>query len=499
MDPRIVTAVKRDGIERRLRDIFVVCFDQIVERKISTIAELHGYLDELGWHPKLESVVSRCHALLREMHWGLFRDLEPEAHPELWKILTVRNRTTPRFADLKEDVLVPNLFVAMLDIHDYTDFCQRHRDNTSMLRTLDRVIHHDMAQIARKYGCLSSRAGGDMIILLGASAASTLRACLGIVDCFSRKRLLKAAALSENRTGKSFLMDDFHVAGGIAGGQHYSSVIITQGGDISGAAVNTAARLQGFAGAVAPKSSKLMLTSHVYEAIHREGRAGTPSSQFAFFDCGQVGFKGTDVRVHELLFTEREIRKVRYQEAFTELQSVASRGIWTDDLVPQTARLLARVLETSPVRRTRIAKDQKPFTNGSLVKLCLEAARRYEEHADHRTVSALLNTVLGVLRESAEFDPLVLAHAEQIAGAYEGITREFESIQVERILENQTSLFSASERAAIDHAARLERIRETLIERGKANNNIYSPALLWNKIVTDFEGGWEHRIHSGKR
>ena len=496
MDQRIVAAAKRDGIDKRIRDIFVACFDQIIDRKITSIADLQQDLEELGWHPRLESVYTRCHRLIREMHWGMFARLDPETHKDLWKILTVTNRSMPSFADLKRDVLVPNLYVGMLDIHDYTDFCRRNRDNTSMLRILDNVIETDMRAIADKNGCLSSRSAGDMIIIIGASADSAIRACLGVIDCFSRTRLIKAAAISETRTGKSFLMDDFHVAGGVAGGQHYSSLVITEAGDISGPVVNTAARLQSFAGTVAPKSSKLMTTSHVHQNLDRATGTGPT---LHFFDCGKVEFKGVSVRVHELLFGEREVKKVRYQGAFAALESAATKGAWTDDLIPLAVHLVVAVLKVSPVRRVKLESEAKTYSNQAIVALCQEAIRLYEAESSHRNVSAILLTVIALLESAREFDNLVLIHVRQIVEAYDSMTREFEALTVERILGNQKSLFSAKERAAIDHASKLEVIRDSLIERGKANNHIYSPALLWNKIVTEYGADWDHRIYSGKR
>jgi hypothetical protein len=94
---------------------------------------------------------------------------------------------------------------------------------------------------------------------------------------------------------------------------------------------------------------------------------------------------------------------------------------------------------------------------------------------------------------------LVLTRFKQVVALYDRMTQEFENLQYEKIIANQTGLFSIKERTVIDGAARLERIRDVLIERGKKNNNIYSPSVLWNKIVSEFEGKGEFDIYSGKR
>jgi hypothetical protein len=71
-------------------------------------------------------------------------------------------------------------------------------------------------------------------------------------------------------------------------------------------------------------------------------------------------------------------------------------------------------------------------------------------------------------------------------------------LQYEKLLENQTGLFTIQERSVIDGAQRMERMRRLLIERGKRQNNIYSAPVLWNRIVSEFDGTWQFEIYSGK-
>jgi class 3 adenylate cyclase len=502
MEERIVEAVRKDGLGRRLKDVFISCYDKIIARKIMTVGELLKYLEELGWDPRLESVIRRCYRLIREIHWGIFRDLDPDDHPDLWKSLTISNPTMPKVADLKRNVLVPNVYCGILDIHAYTDFCQRNRHNASILRTLDNIIQNDMREIANKNGCLSCRSAGDAIIVIGSSATDMIRACLGIIDLFSRRRVLQSALLSENRKGSSVVMQDFHVSAGIAGGLHYSSLIVTQDGDISGSVVNAAARLQGFAGTVAPDQSKVMVTSHVYSSYVKDVRGRQSNGDgFNFFNCGRITFKGTSLSVFELLYSEREMKKVRYQKQYMALLRTLSKGTWSERLVPDIARLVLQVLNTTAIQRVEIVHRGKTrtYTNDVVVGLCNEAIELYESSQDHRRVSSLLLQIADVLDAAAGFDPLVLAHLRQVTTVYDQMTREFESLQYQKIIANQDGLFSMKERDLIDRAGRLERARNQLLERGRRNNNIYSPAVLWNKVVSEYEGRWEFEVYSGKR
>ena len=502
MNSRIVEAVARDGLQKNLKDILIACYDEIIARRIITVKELLSFLDDLDWDPKLEAVVRRAYALIREIHWGIFRDLDSEAHPQLWKALTVSNRSLPAYPDLKRNVVVPNVFCAVMDIHAYTEFCQKNRHNVSMLRTLDEVIQKDTREIAGKHGCLSFRSAGDNIIVVGSSPGAMLHACLGIVDSFSRKRVLEKAQLSESRKGNAVVMQDMNVTVGIAGGLRYHSLIVTQDGDISGSVVNTAARLQGFANTISPDQSKVIVSSHVYAGYTREQKKQAEDEEgLTFFNRGKISFKGTSVVVHELLYTKRDMKKASYQQAYTQLLEAARKQRWSDRLISQAVGLVIQVLEADPIPRVEIRTDGPPraFSNTSLISMCREALALYESSGEHRAVSAQLQLIAAVLQKAPRFDPLVRTHYEQIVTLYERMTREFETLQYEKILENQTGLFNLKERSVIDTAARLEKIRDTLIERGKQHNNIYSSTVLWNKIVSDFEGKWEYEVYSGKK
>ena len=72
--------------------------------------------------------------------------------------------------DIKRMATIPDVYMAILDIHGYTRFCQKHRHNMSMLELLDRVIQQELPKIAAKYGVIIRRARGDEILLLGGSA-----------------------------------------------------------------------------------------------------------------------------------------------------------------------------------------------------------------------------------------------------------------------------------------------------------------------------------------
>ncbi|MEE8440255.1 MAG: hypothetical protein V3S41_00925, partial [Spirochaetia bacterium] len=131
--------------------------------------------------------------------------------------------------------------------------------------------------------------------------------------------------------------------------------------------------------------------------------------------------------------------------------------------------------------------------------LCEHAVDAYREEKDHRRMNDRLEKLLTIVELVSGFDRLVLVHLRQVVALFDRMSREFESIQYERIMSNQSGLFSHKEKRVMADAARLGKARERLIERSKRNNNIYSAAMLWNKVISDYEKTWEFEVHSGKR
>ncbi len=503
MDSRIVRAVKEDGLSPHVKDVFLVCYDQIITRKISNVSELMEYLSDLVWHPSLEKVVRKCFRLIRELHWGIFKDLDKEQLPKLWKSLVIPDRRFRDLGDLKRNIQVPNTYCALMDIHAYTEFCQKHRHNFSMLNMLDGIIQKDIKEIARKNGCLSYRSAGDNILMIGSSAGDLLRACLGIVYCFSRRRVIKSTKLSETRKGEPIVLQDIHVTAGIAGGMNYSSIIVTQDGDVSGSIVNPAARLQGFANFLSPQQSKVMVTSHVYSGFLRENRRTSKDHVhgFGFFACGKVYFKGGGLSVYEVLYTERDLHKTRYQKEYRQMLHTMHTGVWKERLIPDVIALVIAVLHAVPIPKLEVLLDdeKKVYTNSTIISLCEHAVNTYRLEKDHRRMNERLQKLLTIVELMKGFDRLVLIHLRQVVALFDRMAGEFESIQYERVMSNQSGLFSHKEKRVMADAARLAKARQQLIERGKQNNNIYSAAMLWNKVISDHEKTWEFEVYSGKR
>jgi class 3 adenylate cyclase len=502
MDTRILRAVAADGIAAHIKDVFLSCYDEIIARRITTVSQLVEYIDELPWHPGLEKVIRKAFGLVRELNWGVFRELDKQRYPKLWDSLVLPNRQFPETGDLKRNLQVPNIYCAVMDIHAYTDFCRKYRHNFSMLNMLDEIIQQDIRDIAQKNQCLSSRSAGDNILVIGTSPSDIIHACLGIVDCFSRRRVIKNSKIAEQRRGTSIILQDINVTAGIAGGQRYSSLVVTADGDVSGSIVNTASRLQDFANHLAPEHSKVLVTSQVFSGYLRDQRvSGRKSDGIEFFWCGRVQFKGGGVPVHEVLFVESDFKKLRYQKEYRRLVQTMLRGGWKDRLVTDAIDLVIQVLKTVPQTRLEVLFDDntKIYNTSTIISLAEHALETYRSEQDHRQMCARLQKLLAVVELVRGFDRLVLLHLRQIVLLFDRLTLEYEAVQYQKILENESDLFSHEERKVIANAERLEQAKTRLIEQRKADNKIYSAPILWSRVIQETEKNWEFRIYSGKR
>ena len=176
-------------------------------------------------------------------------------------------------------------------------------------------------------------------------------------------------------------------------------------------------------------------------------------------------------------------------------------GVWKERLIPDVIALVIAVLHAVPISKLEVLLDdeKKVYTSSTIISLCEHAVDTYRLEKDHHRMNDRLQKLLTIVELVNGFDRLVLIHLRQVVALFDRMTGEFESIQYERVMSNQSGLFSHKEKRVMADAARLGKARQQLIERGKQNNNIYSAAMLWNKVISDHEKTWEFEIYSGKR
>jgi hypothetical protein len=176
------------------------------------------------------------------------------------------------------------------------------------------------------------------------------------------------------------------------------------------------------------------------------------------------------------------------------------KGPWKERLVPDAIRLIMAVLEVTPVPRIEIVQDdeKKLYTASTIISYCEHAMVSYDVEKDHHRMNRRLQKLLAIVEAIPGFDRLVLIHFRQVVDLFGKLTAAFDAMQYEKVIENQNALFTLDEKRVLDNAHRLERVREKLIARGKITNTVYSPAMLWNKVITDHEKSWAFELYSGK-
>ena len=144
-------------------------YEKILAREVATFANLIEYVSKLKHPGKIDKVIHKSFQLIKELHWGFFKDLNRANYTKLWKELVLPYGDFKEGGDLKRNISISNIFVAMLDIHGYTKFCQESKGNLSRLRKLDEFLHNGIIKIAGHNRALATRERGDEIIIIASS------------------------------------------------------------------------------------------------------------------------------------------------------------------------------------------------------------------------------------------------------------------------------------------------------------------------------------------
>lgn len=316
-------------------DAVAFALEGIAMGEIRNFGELRAATDPWPEGPFKRAAVECGFALIKKLHWGYFESLYPERFPRLWAELVIPDLKWDFAGELKRSLSLPNLYVGLIDLHGYTRFCRENRKNLSRLTQLDSLIQNEIPEVVEAVGVLARRVRGDEILIIGASAAEVLEAVLLTGEFFKR-----------GSDARGMSLPAFEISAGVAGGQGFTDFVVTEDGDLSGDAVNTAARLQSRAGRVSPDRTRVMVTGHVHrklsaELSSREDRARYRLlSAVEFVDAGRVEFKGVTVAVHDAVFTDGpDARRLEYKNAQEKLYESIEAGLWKGRVFEDAVRL----------------------------------------------------------------------------------------------------------------------------------------------------------------
>ncbi len=485
--------------------LFLHLYEKIIERAITTFADLVAYTRRLNPPYSPQRAILRAFQLLKELHWGFFRDLDRSNYTRLWKELVLPHEEFRYAGDLKRNISISNIYVGLIDIHGYTRFCQESKGNLSRLHKLDEFLHEGIRGIARANCALANRERGDEIVIVAATATECLKTVLEIISSFSRKSVIRSPEAQRNREDYSIILPEFKVTAGIAGGNLNTPLIITESGFLSGYLLNTAARLQSLANELAPTESKVIITQTVHASLEKENSL-VQSELFSrnrlyFFNNGPVTLKGLQVGSYEVIFRELERYRLRYAETMEALYSALRQGLWQQkvfacliEVLDQACAHMPRFTVEAPGQESGAAR----LTNETLRQMVLEAGQLYEGE-DYAEALSLLGRIVDRLQRVPRFDPLLILYAREIHSRYGTLLPNYQRLLEEEVEKCIDSIYGGKLRQAYHQFRKNARTFEKMRQAARRSEVLDRRKPLWLSLIRDNIENMELQIYLGKR
>jgi hypothetical protein len=488
-------------------EVFSFLYDRVISREIGTFSALMAFVEPIVRSQRIHPVLMRVFELIKKLNWGFFANITPLVHKKLWKELVIPDKTFPDAGDLKRTLQISNLYISMLDIHGYTKFCQESRTNLSRLHTLDRVINHEIQQIAGQCQSVSRRERGDEIVVISAGATDALTVTLSIIDYFAKTNVVDDPAVSNRRVGdEAGSLPAFKISAGITGGNTTSPLIFTEQGELSGFLLNSGARLQTRANELSPRESRVMVSKQVQMNYLKENNAEKSwlfkNNRVYFFDTGQIEFKGVMLPSCEAVFDPAERYKEKISEALQKLFASIRDNLWeqrifTDlmDLLIKTAQAMARFTVVPP----QPVLGMQTLTNESMVQLCRNASRAYLMDEDYHGAVMILRELINLVEQVPRYDRLILDYLRGIHARYAQLLSAYEAAIDKQVEEKAEEIFPGKNYKTWQAAKNGAAIYEKLKAMGRRSNAVAKKKNLWYKLIKQFQSEMEFTLHSGKK
>jgi len=482
--------------------LFCHLSEKMTAREIRTFSGLVDYVRSLnpGFDPG--PTLLQAFQVLKEMNWGFLRELTRTECAKLWKELVLPHPDYPTAGDLKRNISIANIFIAMLDIHGYTRFCQDSKSNLSRLRKLDEFLHDGIRKIARANSCLANRERGDEIVVLAAGATDLLKTALEIINTFSKQAVIKDQAVGHNRSDYSIVLPEFKVTVGAAGGNLTTPLIITDSGLVSGFLLNTAARLQNLANELSPRESKVMLTSAVYGSYLKENKI-VKSDLYAknllqFFNIGPVSFKGTKVNCYEAIYAAREKHRMGYLESVERLYESIRQELWKGRVLEDLLEVVVQVCAKSPPVNLPGNGSGRAVTTASLIQLSQRIGQLYRQEEFLAAVAGL-GELCADLRRVGEFDKLVLRYVTQVHEKYAMVAEEYRRRMEQEIRQKADVIFPPQYKQAYQSSQKYFETYEKLKDYALHSKQIANRKGSWNSLMEEKKDALSLEIYVGKQ
>lgn len=475
-------------------EIFTHVYWRIVTREITDFSSLVKYLKPVEEGSRKDYVLKMSFPLIREIHWGFFRELNARTWPKLWGELTRPHHRYDFAGELKRSMTITEIYCAFIDIHGYTALTRSSKD-APLLELLDICIETDVKEICRDNHVIGNRARGDEIILIGTTSYDVVNTVLSIADYFGEKSLPGNLTFVRRRRADRLKLPPLSISAGIAGGKKYDSLLITAGGDLSGPVVNLAARLQSQANNMTSDFCQILVTQTVRMKYETEaGKQFAPmfsASQLAFLDVGTFAFKGVEVSITEVLFNREEMHRLAYEPALEGFLATLGKEAWQDAVFLALCSLIVAVCDAMPSFTIDGA------TNAGVKSLARQSADIFEAGDFTRALNSVSRAV-GYLVKVPEIDYFLRLYIEAAVEEYRRIFDSYNSMITRFVEDNRTTLISSLDyveyEKARSNSTRLEQFRSLLISKVPADKR----QKLWVRLTKDLAPSLKEALYLGK-
>jgi hypothetical protein len=487
-------------------ELFSFLYDKVMGREITSFSQLKEFAAPVIKDKRVHPVIMRTFELIKRLNWGFFSGISLETHRKLWRELVIPDKDFSGTGDLKRTMSISNLYVAMLDIHGYTKFCQDSRKNLSMLHTLDRIINTEIRRISAQCHAVSQRERGDEIVVVAASATDALTAALGIMDYFGETNVVDDPAISTQRSGDATILPVFKISAGIAGGNTTVPLIITEQGSLSGFLLNTGARLQNRANELSPTESRVMVTKQVFLNYVKENAAEKCAlfrhKAVYFFDTGMIEFKGVMLPTCEAVFKEEERYKEKFSEEMGRLYGSTRESLWEQRIYQDLMELLSKSAQVMPPFRVNPPEPihgMVSITNESFIGLCRMGIKAYFQDEDYSFAISLLHQFIDIIQMIPEYDRLILDYIRGITDKYDLLLKTYEDSIDKEIDEKAGRIFSGDHFKAYFAAKKGAEVFEKLRRLGRKSPALTQKKTLWFNLIKQHQDELEFTLYSGKK
>jgi len=495
--------IKEYSSQTSAEELYHFLSHQIIQDNITSFSDLLEYVKEL---PRDRLVVQTCvdlFPLIRRLNWGFFSEVSKEAYPKIWDEIVIPHPQLKNCGNLKRNLTISDVYVGILDLHGYTNFCEKNKNNLSMLQLLDDIIQTDMVKIAREHNVVLQRHAGDEMVLVAASVVDIITTTLLIIGYFAKERHIKSDNSGLNKN--AIALEDMHISAGIAGGKKFTPFIITKDGDLSGGVVNTAARLQSRANELSGKTSRILVSRSVYTSFLNEVKNGLPpqfkDNPISFFDCGWVNFKGISVAINEIIFKPEDQYRLKYEQTMAELFKSLENNAWKEHVFINLMLLFIRIYKTMPNFKFTLRSMGKPveYANESFIYIATRALDQFKRKTEYHLAINSLEELLTLSENIPNFDSLSLDYAKRILGHYTMLSADFKERLDDKVKEKAPSVLPPTHRNFYESAAKNEAVKAKLDESIRASFTPQEQANLWASIIDEKSDILNFSIWSGKR